>query len=74
MATLYRLSGLSGYIPALPTPFDASDEIDIAALERFCERQVNAGANAITERFGPDVARAALQDLLATAAKLTPSS
>jgi GT2 family glycosyltransferase/SAM-dependent methyltransferase len=33
-----------------------------------------AGANAITERFGPDVARAALQDLLATAAKLTPSS
>ncbi|MGH3786701.1 MAG: glycosyltransferase [Pseudonocardiaceae bacterium] len=28
-----------------------------------------AGANAITERFGPDVARAALQDILDTAAK-----
>lgn len=33
-----------------------------------------AGANAITQRFGPDVASAALQDLLATAAKLTPGS
>lgn len=31
-----------------------------------------AGASAITDRFGPAVARAALQDLLATAAKLTP--
>ncbi len=29
-----------------------------------------AGASAITERFGPDVARAALQDVLDTAAKL----
>ncbi len=28
------------------------------------------GASAITERFGPDVARAALRDVLATAAKL----
>jgi O-antigen biosynthesis protein len=33
-----------------------------------------AGINAITERFGPDVASAALQDLLATAAKLTPAT
>ncbi|MGH3610251.1 MAG: glycosyltransferase, partial [Pseudonocardiaceae bacterium] len=33
-----------------------------------------AGANAIIQRFGPDVASAALQDLLATAAKLTPGS
>ncbi|MGH3420685.1 MAG: glycosyltransferase, partial [Streptosporangiaceae bacterium] len=31
-----------------------------------------AGASAITDRFGPGVARAALQDLLATAAKLAP--
>ena len=30
-----------------------------------------AGASAITERFGPDVARAALRDVLDTAAKLT---
>jgi 4-hydroxy-tetrahydrodipicolinate synthase len=47
MATLNRLSALSGYIPALPTPFDAVDEIDIVALERFCVRQVNAGAGAL---------------------------
>jgi glycosyltransferase involved in cell wall biosynthesis len=33
-----------------------------------------AGASAITERFGPDVARAALQDVLDTAAKLSPST
>jgi GT2 family glycosyltransferase/SAM-dependent methyltransferase len=33
-----------------------------------------AGAIAITERFGPDVARAALQDVLDTAAKLSPST
>lgn len=31
-----------------------------------------AGITAITERFGPSVARAALQDVLDTAAKLTP--
>lgn len=33
-----------------------------------------AGASAITERFGSDVARAALQDVLDTAAKLASSS
>jgi 4-hydroxy-tetrahydrodipicolinate synthase len=38
---------LSGYIPDLPTPFDANDRIDLAALARLCERQIDAGVSAI---------------------------
>ncbi len=34
----------------------------------------DAGSSAITQRFGPDVARAALADVLDTAAKLAPSN
>jgi 4-hydroxy-tetrahydrodipicolinate synthase len=38
---------LAGYIADLPTPFDDNDRIDLAALARLCERQVEAGASAI---------------------------
>ncbi|MBX9712072.1 MAG: 4-hydroxy-tetrahydrodipicolinate synthase [Xanthobacteraceae bacterium] len=38
---------LAGYIPDLPTPFDASGEIDLAAFEKLCERQIAAGAKAL---------------------------
>ncbi len=38
---------LSGYAPALPTPFDDNGEIDTAAFERFCDRQVELGAAAL---------------------------
>jgi 4-hydroxy-tetrahydrodipicolinate synthase len=38
---------LTGYIADLPTPFDDNDRIDLAALARLCERQVEAGASAI---------------------------
>ena len=47
MTDRWRLSGLTGYAPALPTPFDENGEIDVAALERFCDRQITAGANAL---------------------------
>jgi 4-hydroxy-tetrahydrodipicolinate synthase len=47
MTDRWRLSGLRGYIPALPTPFDENGEIDAAALEWFCDRQIKAGANAL---------------------------
>ena len=47
MMDRWRLSGLTGYAPALPTPFDESGEIDVAALEWFCDRQIKAGANAL---------------------------
>src|ERR1700684_3064956 len=38
---------LSGAIADLPTPFDDDGGIDLAALTRLCERQIEAGASAI---------------------------
>ena len=38
---------LAGYIPDLPTPFDESGAIDLAAFARLCERQIKAGVSAI---------------------------
>jgi 4-hydroxy-tetrahydrodipicolinate synthase len=37
----------TGFIPDLPTPFDAADAIDLRAFAALCERQVAAGAPAI---------------------------
>jgi 4-hydroxy-tetrahydrodipicolinate synthase len=42
-----RLLRLSGYAPALPTPFDHAGEVDVAALERLCHRQIEEGAAAL---------------------------
>ena len=38
---------LAGYIADLPTPFDEDGALDLAALTRLCERQIEAGASAI---------------------------
>jgi 4-hydroxy-tetrahydrodipicolinate synthase len=38
---------LAGYIPDLPTPFDDNDGIDLTALAKLCERQIEAGVPAI---------------------------
>jgi 4-hydroxy-tetrahydrodipicolinate synthase len=38
---------LSGYAPALPTPFDDNSVIDAAAFEHFCELQISNGATAL---------------------------
>jgi 4-hydroxy-tetrahydrodipicolinate synthase len=38
---------LAGYIPDLPTPFDTSGGLDLAAFARLCERQIDAGVSAI---------------------------
>jgi 4-hydroxy-tetrahydrodipicolinate synthase len=38
---------LSGYIPDLPTPFDESGAVDLAAFAQLCERQIAAGVTAI---------------------------
>jgi 4-hydroxy-tetrahydrodipicolinate synthase len=40
-------SWLGGYIPDLPTPFDAHDRIDFTALAKLFERQIEAGVSAI---------------------------
>jgi 4-hydroxy-tetrahydrodipicolinate synthase len=42
-----HVSKLSGYAPALPTPFGDDDNIDCAAFERFCDRQIHEGATAL---------------------------
>jgi 4-hydroxy-tetrahydrodipicolinate synthase len=48
MLTIGRhVSNLSGYVPALPTPFGADGKIDGAAFERFCDRQIREGATAL---------------------------
>ena len=48
MATPGRhVSRLSGFAPAVPTPFDENGAIDRAAFERFCDRQIDEGATAL---------------------------
>jgi 4-hydroxy-tetrahydrodipicolinate synthase len=48
MITIGRhVSKLSGYAPALPTPFGDDGNVDVAAFEQFCDRQVIAGATAL---------------------------
>ena len=42
-----HVSKLSGYAPALPTPFDADGAIDGAVFERLCDRQIRMGATAL---------------------------
>jgi 4-hydroxy-tetrahydrodipicolinate synthase len=48
----YRREGhpakwLAGFIPDIPTPFNADGSIDFTAFARLCEYQVEAGASAI---------------------------
>ena len=38
---------LSGYIPDLPTPFDANGTVDLNAFRMLCERQIAARVPAI---------------------------
>jgi 4-hydroxy-tetrahydrodipicolinate synthase len=48
MSTIGRhVAKLSGYAPALPTPFDDDDNIDGDAFERLCELQITNGATAL---------------------------
>jgi len=48
MSTIGRhVSRLSGYAPALPTPFNNDRNIDSAAFEQLCDRQIQEGATAL---------------------------
>lgn len=38
---------LRGYIPDLPTPFDAGGEVDVAAFARLCRRHIADGSGAL---------------------------
>jgi 4-hydroxy-tetrahydrodipicolinate synthase len=42
-----HVSRLSGFAPAVPTPFDDNGTLDISAFERFCDRQIQHGATAL---------------------------
>jgi 4-hydroxy-tetrahydrodipicolinate synthase len=42
-----HVSQLTGYAPAVPTPFDRRDDIDRAAFENVCRLQLEAGAAAL---------------------------
>lgn len=42
-----HVSKLSGYAPAVPTPFDRDGRVDGAAFAQFCARQIEAGATAL---------------------------
>jgi 4-hydroxy-tetrahydrodipicolinate synthase len=57
-----NVTRLSGYAPALPTPFNESGGIDIAALEHLCDRQIQEGASALvvcgTTGEAPNLSRA----------------
>jgi 4-hydroxy-tetrahydrodipicolinate synthase len=62
------VSKLSGYAPALPTPFRQDGAIDFAAFESFCELQVNDGATALevcgTTGEAPTLSPAEQRDLV----------
>jgi len=38
---------LAGFIPDIPTPFNADGSIDLIAFAALCERQIEAGVSAI---------------------------
>jgi 4-hydroxy-tetrahydrodipicolinate synthase len=42
-----HVSKLSGYAPALPTPFDNDGKVDAAAFEQLCQRQLEMRATAL---------------------------
>src|SRR3984957_8967329 len=47
MITGQHISRLSGYAPALPTPFARNGNVDSVALEGLCDRQIQKGAGAL---------------------------
>ena len=48
MPTIGRhVAKLSGYAPALPTPFDDNGDVDSEAFERLCDLQITCGATAL---------------------------
>src|ERR1700726_3927905 len=48
MPTIGRhVAKLSGYAPALPTPFDDNGDVDGEAFERLCDLQITSGATAL---------------------------
>jgi 4-hydroxy-tetrahydrodipicolinate synthase len=47
LVTGRHISKLSGYAPALPTPFDEEGNVDVPAFGRLCDLQLANGATAL---------------------------
>src|ERR1700722_7191062 len=47
LVTSRHISKLSGYAPALPTPFDEEGNVDTPAFERLCDLQLANGATSL---------------------------
>ena len=47
LVTGRHISKLSGYVPALPTPFDEEGNVDAPAFEQLCDLQLANGATAL---------------------------
>ena len=69
-----HVSRLSGYAPALPTPFRDDDTIDGAAFEKLCELQITGGASALvvcgTTGEAPTLTAPEQRQLVAMAVKI----
>jgi 4-hydroxy-tetrahydrodipicolinate synthase len=63
---------LAGYAPALPTPFDGEDKVDLTALAHLCDHQIRHGATALvvcgTTGEAPTLARAEHSEIIRVAA------
>lgn len=70
-----HVSRLSGYAPALPTPFDNEGNIDGAAFEELCDLQIANGATALvvcgTTGEAPTLSPAEHKDLIRIAVALS---
>jgi 4-hydroxy-tetrahydrodipicolinate synthase len=47
MSKVHSKLQLTGYAPAIPTPFKDDGAIDFGALQTFCDRQIEEGATAL---------------------------
>jgi 4-hydroxy-tetrahydrodipicolinate synthase len=63
-----HVSKLAGYAPALPTPFDDQDDIDVDAFAHLCDLQIANGATALvvcgTTGEAPTLSRAERGELI----------
>lgn len=62
---------LRGYIPAVPTPFDESGDVDIRSFEKFCDHLIRSGARALVVGSAtgelPTLKPAELEDIIRAA-------
>ena len=70
-----HVSRLSGYAPAVPTPFDETGAVDRAALAQFCDRQIYEGATALivcgTTGEAPTLSRAEHEQIIRIAVDIS---